>query len=88
MAVFQQNSQPKTKTVMRIQRRSKRHRSNLLFYESINVSKPAKKSVTGTGSYFTDISEDTLQHYRICDLVWFLLKTFRKNMGSKVNADV
>ena len=26
MTVFQQNSQPKTKTAMRIQRRSKRHR--------------------------------------------------------------
>ena len=29
MAIFQQNSQPKTETVMRIQRRSKRHRSNV-----------------------------------------------------------
>ena len=43
MAVSQQNSQPKTKTVMRIQRRSKRHRSNVPLYEDINVSEPARK---------------------------------------------
>ena len=46
MAVFQKISQPKTKTVMRIQRRSKRHRSNFPLYEDISVSEPSKKSIT------------------------------------------
>ena len=46
MAVFQKNSQPKTKTVMRIQRRSKRHRSNFPLYEDISLSEPSKKSIT------------------------------------------
>ena len=76
MAVFQQNSQPKTKTVMRIQRRSKRHRSNVPLYEDINVSETVKKSVTTTDSYFAEISEDTF---------WFLLQTLCMNMGSKAS---
>ena len=74
MAVVQKNSKPKTKTAMRIQSRSKRNRSNVPLYEDISVSEPAKKSVTATGSYFGEISEDMLHHYRTCDLVWFLLK--------------
>ena len=87
LTVFQQNSQPKTKSVMRIQRRSKRHRSNAPLYEETNVSEPAKKNVIATGSYFAEISEDTVQHYRTCGLVWFLLKTLCTNMGSKHLAD-
>ena len=72
---------------MHIQRRSKRHRSNAPLYEETNVSEPAKKNVIATGSYFAEISEDTVQHYRTCGLVWFLLKTLCTNMGSKHLAD-
>ena len=86
IAVFQQNSQSKTKTVMRIKRSLKWYGSNVALYEDINVSEPAKKSVTATGSYFAEISEDTLKHYRTCGLVWFLLKTLCTDMGSKVSA--
>lgn len=72
---------------MCVQRRSESHRSNVPLYDDIKVSKPAKTSVTATGSFFAETSEDTLQHYRTCDLVWFLLKTLCTNMGSKVSAD-
>ena len=87
MAVFRKSSQSKTKTVMRIQRSLKHDRSNIPLYEDMNVAEPAKKSVTATDSYFAKISENTLPHYRICDLVWFLLKTLCTNMGIEVSAD-
>ena len=45
MAVFQQNLKPTTKTVMRIQRRSKRHRSNFSLYEDINVCEKLSRKV-------------------------------------------
>ena len=67
---------------------TRRHRLNVPLYEDINVSEPAKKSLKATGSYFAETSEDRLQYYRTCDLVWFLLKTLCASMRSNVNADV
>lgn len=88
MAVFQQKLKPTTKTVMRIQRRSKRHRSNVSLYEDINVcEKLPRKVLQQRVVNFVEISEDTSQHYRTYDLVWFLLKTSCVNMASKVSRD-
>ena len=87
MAAFQKNFPPKTKTVMHIQRISKGRRSKAPLYEDTNLSEPVKKSFTATVNYFAEIPEVTLQDCCTYDLVWFLLKALRINMGSKVCAD-
>ena len=83
MAAFQQHIHDKTHPILQIQRKSKRHKANVL-YEDLTIPVPTKKHIENP-NYLNMTVQDVLQQYCQSDLVWCLLKCLCNNSENEAS---